>query len=183
MQTTNMADYRAALARLADGRKVRMCIPPQPDDDDMLIAALIDEVLTLREIAVAAKRLLLAYTVEEGWEECRVSYNDVKMLHAALSRAGKDGQEVYVTGFTPRNEADAEAIEDITAAALRWLDKQDVTYNSPCPQCGGKRLQMLTRHSGNPHNAQCGDCWTRWNVEGGKYVDVVQREPRRFSPN
>lgn len=60
-------------------------------------------------------------------------------------------------------------------------DKHDVTYNSPCPRCGSNRRQLLTRHEGNPHNLQCGDCRTRWNVEDGQYVDVIQYTPRQFS--
>ena len=48
-ETTDLAAARAALARLAAGRGVRMCVPPQPGDDDMILDRALDELAALRD--------------------------------------------------------------------------------------------------------------------------------------
>lgn len=47
-------ELHAIISRAIDG-KFRLSVPPRPDDDDLILAALIDEALALRAVAEAAR--------------------------------------------------------------------------------------------------------------------------------
>lgn len=89
-------EMRAALRAFLSHRQ-RMCVPPQPDDDDLVIAGTIDEVLSLRAEnaklraveAAAEPALVLAHAYADmagGTSDEQI----VRDLRAALE-AGKEG--------------------------------------------------------------------------------------------
>lgn len=79
---------RELIPRAIDG-KFRMCIPPEPDDDDLILAALIDEALASRAELVA----LRAVAVAAEAVSCGVDSGDTRQanllrdLDAALDAA------------------------------------------------------------------------------------------------
>lgn len=154
---SNIDTCREALYRLAEG-KPRMCVPPTPEDDDMLIGTALDQLEKAQKIKTINALVRDAHqnAIDKGWyEEPRTFAELIALMHSELSealedyRAGRAINEIYYEGEKPCGipiELADVLIRIFDTCGYYGIDLEEaieekMRYNATRPQRhGGKRL-------------------------------------------
>lgn len=154
---SNIDACRKALYRLAEG-KPRMCVPSNPEDDDMLIANALDELNRTRKIKSIGVLVREAHqnAIDKGVYEEPITFGElIALVHSELSEAleehrnGRGFRGFYFEGEKPCGipiELADAVIRIFDACGYYGIDLEDaiqmkMSYNATRPKRhGGKRL-------------------------------------------